>query len=133
MKGIKVSPYVYPYITIRSRIAVRGWNKVDKPVPQHDLLTILQAVSLASGVPIDLIQGNGRQPEIVDARHVFCYVAAKDNWGERQISEMIGIGRSSVPHAKKKVKNYLETSDKRVMSYYYGTIEILKQNEPATT
>ena len=71
---------------------------------------IMKVVCEEFEIDIDLITSKKRQRNIVDARHIFCYLASKayGRFTLKQIGGLINRDHASVLHAKRKVKDLIE-------------------------
>ncbi len=71
---------------------------------------IMKVVCDEFEIDIDLITSKKRQRDIVDARHIFCYLASKayGRFTLKQIGAVVNRDHASVLHAKRKVKDLMQ-------------------------
>jgi hypothetical protein len=71
---------------------------------------IMKVVCEELDLDVDLITSKKRQRNIVDARHIFCYLASKayGRFTLKQIGGIVNRDHASVLHAKRKVKDLME-------------------------
>jgi hypothetical protein len=71
---------------------------------------IMKVVCDEFQIDVDMITSKKRQRHIVDARHIFCFLASKayGRFTLKQIGGLINRDHASVLHAKKKVKDLMQ-------------------------
>ena len=69
-------------------------NKDKKPME-----IILEKISKVTGVSKDLILSRSRKQDVADARMLFCYMARKEGYLQREIGEFVGQVHSRAPVA----------------------------------
>lgn len=78
----------------------------------NELQPIMQAVSAAYGIPVEVLLGGRGKREVSDARAVFCYIAYKHTvQGIAQIAEYISRDPSSVSSAVRKAEGMIQISE----------------------
>lgn len=76
-------------------------NLKENKNPMH---IILEEVSKVTGVSKELIKSRIRMQEAANARMLFCYMARKEGYLQREIGDFIGLGHSRVSVAYYDVK-----------------------------
>ena len=95
MKEEAIMPFTYLGLDVTKKIGLER---------------IMKVVCEEFDLDIDLITSKKRQREIVDARHIFCYLASKayGRFTLKQIGAIVNRDHASVLHAKRKVKDLME-------------------------
>jgi len=104
----KISPWLFPGLP---PCDVSKYKEVKMTTPEGDtdLTSILNEVSVASGVKIEDIAGRSRREEFVIPRQFYCYLARKKGkWKDRQIGSAIGYDRCTVIHSCGVIEDMLE-------------------------
>jgi chromosomal replication initiation ATPase DnaA len=110
---------------------------INEFLPETKRLTkdeILEAICLKFGIEIRQIKGKRRDYNIVEARHLLCYILNSDNYLRlylREIGELINRHHSTVIHSIEYVERTFEVDAayrRKVADLYvylYGTTEYL--------
>jgi len=110
---------------------------INEFIPQTKRLTkdeILEAICMKYGIEIRQMKGKRRDYNIVEARHLLCYVLNSDNYLRmylREIGELINRHHSTIIHSIEYVKRTLEVDAayrRKVADLYmhlYDTTEYL--------
>lgn len=74
----------------------------------------IRIVCEATGIPQKDVFSKSRKAEIVEARHLLCYLLNKD-LTTMDVGKVMGLDHSTVVHAVKKIKDLLSINDKRIV------------------
>lgn len=111
-------------------------------IPQTKRLTkheILEAICMKFEIEVRQIKGKRRDQNIVEARHILCYILNSDNYLRmylREIGELLNRHHSTIIHSIEYVKRTLEVDEayRRKLAdlyvYLYGTTEYLSTFVP---
>jgi chromosomal replication initiation ATPase DnaA len=78
----------------------------------QDLDDILELVSRATEVSIQQIKSDSRLRDVVQARHLYCWLARnKTGRSMKQIGRVVRISRTPVIHSVKKIDGFIKVRD----------------------
>ena len=87
---------------------------------RYNIDDVMSAVSTASEIDVALIRGKSRKEKVVNARQIFCFIAAKEtgNMYARIAEEIEGDGfnESSVVYSIKTIQGFLDVNDTEIMN-----------------
>lgn len=79
-------------------------------------------------IDIELILGRSRNPEIVDARHMYWHLLKDAGYSYSMIGRLCGVDHTAVMHGVSRVDDMLSIGDKRVTDYYEQTKDLRNDN-----
>jgi chromosomal replication initiator protein len=94
---------------------------INEFIPQTKRLTkdeILEAICMKYGIEIRQMKGKRRDYNIVEARHLLCYVLNSDNYLRmylREIGELLNRHHSTIIHSIQTIENMIKINDKSFM------------------
>ena len=92
-------------------VAISNWLSGEKIVPEVGFDQLYAAIEAVFGINKEMLTKRGRKPDIVEARHAFCYVA-KQYIGKSfgTIAKEFGQDHTTVIHAVQTFQNRLDTN-----------------------
>ena len=103
-------------------------NYIKNPIRKSDytLNNILSIVAQLTDVLQQDILGRSRETEIINARHLFCYISYIHNrYSLKKIGEFLNRDHSTVINSIKQYQNYLDCGYKRETRQLEESLELL--------
>jgi len=100
--------------------------------PQHEPELVLEAVSMATGIPVAWIVGSCRVRAVADARHLALSMLSRHclRLTSVEIARLLGRTHASVNHSEKQAETLLETCVKFRIWHEKANQQLIKNPTP---